>query len=88
MKFITTQTEQEVLEIFLFPRSIDHDAMLESITLVRKQTTGNWVRIYRTAVSAGFVDASFRCYGESETLSLKASEEDTLLLKKQLHQFS
>lgn len=42
-------------------------------------------RVFRTAVSAGFVDSNNKCHGHSETLQLKSRPtEDTALLKKQL----
>ena len=79
MKFITTKSETGKLEIFTFPREIDHDAFAEAIRRVRNQTRGEWRRISREPIRAGFVTGG-KCHGESETLKLKASDEDTALL--------
>jgi hypothetical protein len=79
MKYITTKSEEGKTEIFLFPRDINHDAMAEAIARVRNQTTGEWRRIRREPVSAGFVTGGV-CHGESETLRLKSCESDTALL--------
>ncbi len=82
MKYIKTESEEGVLEIFTFPNSIDHDAMVEAIARARNKTRGEWRRIARTPVSAGFVTAG-KCHGRSETLKLSAAEEDTDLLNQQ-----
>jgi hypothetical protein len=84
MKYIKTSGENAKLEIFVFPRSIHHDAMMQELDRIKNQTYGNWRRVRRLAVSAGFVDSKLNCFGESESLKLKSSPEDTELLKKQL----
>ena len=83
MKFITTRNEAGIEELFLFPRSIHHDAMAEVLEGIKDKTDGNWIREYRRPVAAGFVTASY-CYGSSETLGLSARPEDTNLLRKQV----
>ena len=83
MKFITTRDEQGVEEVFVFPKRIHHDAMAEAIARVKNQTYGNWVRVHRQPVAAGFVDESWKCHGMSETLGLSARSEDAELLAKQ-----
>jgi cold shock CspA family protein len=83
MKFITTQTKGGDEDVFVFPCHIDHDAMAEVLNHIKNQTHGNWMRIRRKPVSAGFVNEKFECHGFSETLGLKARDEDTVLLKKQ-----
>lgn len=83
MKFITTRNEAGTEELFLFPRSIHHDAMAEVLEGIKDKTDGNWIREYRHPVAAGFVTAGY-CYGSSETLGLSARPEDTDLLRKQV----
>jgi hypothetical protein len=86
MKYICTKDENDKLEIFTFPRSIDHDAMAEALEGFRNKTYGNWERIYRKPISAGFVDVNGNCYDRSESLGLDSrKKEDTLLLKNQLN---
>lgn len=85
MKYIkTSNLETGEQEIFLFNKNIDHDCMMESLSRIKNTTDVNWKRIRREPVSAGFVDSKFNCYGESVTLKLKSSQNDTPLLKKQL----
>ncbi len=72
------------LELFTFPRNVDHDVMAEALSSMKNQTQDPWERVFRMSVSAGFVDRKNNCYGESMTLGLKArEEEDTVLLAKQ-----
>lgn len=82
MKYIVTEranTDEE--EIFIFPRSIDHDAMAESLRGIKDKTWGNWVRIFRTPISAGFIDSDNKCFGMSETMNLESRlETDTALI--------
>lgn len=84
MKYITTKDEEGKEEIFVFPRSIHHDAMAEMLDRIKNQTHGNWHRVYREPISAGFVDSSYNCCGGSETLGLNSRPEDTDLLWMQL----
>lgn len=84
MKYITTLQVSGKLEIFTFPDSVNHDCMAESIGRMRNQTFGNWERISRKPLSAGFVNASGICLGESESLGLVSrGDEDTSLLRLQ-----
>lgn len=85
MKYICTanHSEGEKEEIFVFPKSIDHDCMAEALEGVRNQTHGNWERELRIPVSAGFVRPNGDCYGQSETLGLEARQQDSLLLHDQ-----
>ncbi len=70
-------------DIFIFPRTIDHDCMEEVISRIKNSTTGNWERVWRRPISAGFVSPTGNCYGESITLDLKSRpDEDTKLLNK------
>lgn len=86
MKYITTHDRNGKEELFTFPRSIDHDAMAEVLCHIKNQTHGNWERVFRMPVAAGFVGPDGKCYGRSETLKLAARPEDTALLKAQLVQ--
>jgi hypothetical protein len=79
MKYITTQTDEGKLEIFTFPDEIKHDAMAEALARIRNQTHGDWKRITRTPVSAGFVTAG-ECHGKSESLHLESQKRDSALL--------
>ena len=83
MKYITTVDEDGKEELFSFPRSINHDAMAEVLNYIKNQNGGDWKRVRRKPVAAGFVDASGKCHGKSETLGLKSRPEDTKLLFKQ-----
>ena len=76
MKYICTKNEKNEEEIFIFPSTIDHDAMAEVLSLIKDQTHGNWNRVHRKPVSAGFITVNGTCHGRSETLGL-ASRGDT-----------
>lgn len=82
MKFITTKDAEGREELFMFPSDIDHDAMAEVLGYIKNQTHGNWRRVFRKPVAAGFVSGG-KCHGKSETLGLSARPEDTALLAKQ-----
>jgi len=86
MKFITTRNPKTgKLELFTFPESVDHDCMAEILNRIKNYTTGDWIRVNREPISAGFVSANMVCYGHSHTLDLSARDiEDTELLKYQL----
>ena len=83
MKYIATKDEEGKEELFTFPKNINHDAMAEVLGHIKNQTGGNWSRVRRIPVSAGFVDANGKCSGKSESLKLKSRQEDTALLRKQ-----
>lgn len=83
LKYICTKDPDRMLEIFSFPMSVNHDTFAEAIRGIKNQMTGNWERIYRTPVSAGFISSKGVCFGKSITLELKSKEEDTTLLKAQ-----
>jgi hypothetical protein len=83
MKYIVTKDETGVEEIFVFSSRIHHDAMAEMLDCIKNQTHGNWQRIYREPISAGFIDSNGKCFGNSETLGLQSRPEDTLLYKEQ-----
>ncbi len=82
MKYITTKTEDGKTEIFTFPRSVPHSVMAEAIARLKNATHGEWKRITRTPVSAGFIEGGV-CHGESESLHLRSRpHEDTILLRE------
>jgi hypothetical protein len=69
-------------EIFVFPRSVDHDRMVEACEAIRFGGERNWNRKYHDGevVAAGFVDDGV-CHGRSETLDLSSrGKKDTKLL--------
>jgi len=84
VKFITMQDEDGKETIFVFPKHINHDAMAESLEGIRNQTYGNWERIFRKPVAAGFVSEAWDCFGTSQTLGLAARDKDTALLREQM----
>jgi hypothetical protein len=82
MKYIVTVDSSDVEEIFLFPKTVRHDCMAEAIRGVKNQLHGNWYRVKRTPISAGFI-VNGECTGSSETLNLKSRQQDTVLYKRQ-----
>jgi hypothetical protein len=79
MKYIVTKQENGIEEIFVFPREVHHDCIAEVICRIRNQSFGEWQRIYRDPVSAGFVEGG-KCVGMSESLNLRSRQQDTALL--------
>jgi len=84
MKYICTIDNTDMMEIFTFPETVNHDAMAEALSSIKNQTHGDWHRVMRTPISAGFVDTHNVCYGKSITLDLSSRKEDTELLAQQL----
>ena len=83
MKYIRTIDDKGNEEIFTFPDTVNHDCMMESLSGIKNSTWGNWERVYREPVSAGFVTDGF-CNGLSETLGLTSGgDRDTNLLNSQ-----
>jgi hypothetical protein len=81
MKYIVTEDDNDVREIFIFPKSVNHDVMAENISRMRDKTYGEWKRVTRTPISAGFIN-EFGVYGKSETLGLVSCKSDNELLKE------
>ena len=82
MKYIVTKTEDGEQEIFTFPNSVPHSIMAEAVARLRNTAHGDWQRITRTPISAGFVSGNV-CHGESESLKLRSRpHEDTALLRE------
>ena len=79
MKYIVTETEDKIREIFVFSRKINHDCMAESVSAIKNHSYSPWRRIRREVVSAGFIEGG-KCVGKSESLNLKSDPRDTELL--------
>jgi len=69
VKYIVTEREG-IEEMFVFPDTINHDCMAEVLNAIKNQRSGDWRRIRRTPISAGFISVDGECYGRSETLRL------------------
>jgi len=85
MKYVCTKDENGKEELWVFPKHIDHDRFAESLEALRTDDEhGQWQRMYRQPISAGFVDLLGHCFGRSETLDLDSrKQDDTALLHKQ-----
>lgn len=80
MKYIITRTDEGKEEIFIFSRDIHHDCFAEIVDAIRNQKHGNWRRINREPVSAGFIEGG-KCVGRSESLNLDSRPQDSDFLK-------
>lgn len=83
MKYIVVKLDS-VEQIFVFPREVDHDRMLEAIGAIKVGPEERWHRRYRLAslVSAGFVNAG-GCHGHSESLKVGSrGAADTAMLPR------
>ena len=80
MKYIVTKNEKGQEEIFIFSKEISHDCMAEAVMGIKNQSFGNWRRVRRKPISAGFIEGG-ECVGRSESLGLESREEDTKLLR-------
>ena len=69
MKYIVTSNDAGKQEIFIFPRAVHHDCMAEMLARIKNQSGGQWERVRRNPIAAGFTDGK-TCYGRSETLNL------------------
>lgn len=95
MKYIVTAIEDRTSEqygliqedIFIFPNSIEHSAFAEAVRGIKNQSHGNWHRIFRTPIAAGFIDEKGNCSGESISLKLSSRPKDNELLKIKLDQY-
>jgi len=83
MKYIVMKDEEGKEELFTFPCSVHHDAMAEVLGRIKNHTHGDWHRIFRQPIAAGFISAGGQCYGKSETLKLSSRPEDSTLLARQ-----
>lgn len=82
MKYIvTTNVETDEEEIFIFSEKIHHDCFAEFVGHYKTQRGGDWKRVKRQPISAGFTDG-VKCWGRSETLKLQCREgKDEALIK-------
>jgi hypothetical protein len=70
MKYIVTVDERTGKEeLFMFPKSINHDFFAEAVSRIKYGTEQNWERFRRSPIAAGFTDGT-KCTGRSETLNL------------------
>ena len=82
MKYIVTENKEGTEEIFIFPNTINHDCMAEVLCHIKDQSWGNWERVYRKPIAAGFTDGEL-CWGRSETLDLDSrNQTDADLIAK------
>jgi hypothetical protein len=80
LKYIVTLSEGSIEEIFVFPNAVNHDCMAESLMRIKNKTHGDWHRVHRTPIAAGFISQDGSCYGESLTLKLTSRNQvDTAL---------
>ena len=83
-KYVVVKTDEQGLQLFMFPKEIDHDRFAEVTSFIKHNVNGdprNWERIFREPVSAGFTDG-LTCWGRSETLDLSCiPEQDNALLR-------
>ena len=83
MKYIRAVDSNGFHEIFVFPKTVNHDDMAEALSGIKNTAFGGWERIAREPVSAGFVSESGECFGSSVSLGIKSDPTDTDLLLKQ-----
>jgi hypothetical protein len=73
MKYVVTQDEDGKEELFMFPKSVNHDVFANAVSRLKNQSHGNWKRIDRDVIAAGFISYDYgimSCHGRSETLNL------------------
>lgn len=79
MKYVVVDSFECGEQLFIFPKSVNHDQFAEVLSYIKEGTDRNWERIYRKVVSGGFTDGK-TCYGRSESLNVNSRPEDTKLL--------
>lgn len=82
MKYVVTRDENGNEELFMFPKSINHDRFAEVLGRIRMPNGPlGWERIEREPIAAGFTDGK-TCHGRSETLGLDSRGRlDEILIK-------
>ena len=80
MKYIVTVDPDGNEELFIFNDAILHSCFAEALEGIRDADYGNWQRVFRKPVSAGFIQNGF-CHGRSESLGLDSRPQDTDILK-------
>jgi len=85
MKYIVTETEEGLREMFTFPNTVEHKAFAEIVGKIKNTAGGGYFyRVQRTPISAGFIDANNSCHGKSYSLDLDSwGAVDTELLLTQ-----
>lgn len=82
-KYIVTENEDGIEEIFIFPKAIDHDAFHENSLLIDNSL---YPEQYRFVTGAGFIDFSingeYRLYGRSETLNKDSCANDRIVFER------
>lgn len=73
MKYVVTENEDGKEEIFIFPKTLNHDDFAETVSYIKRRDPNkhhsHWDRQYCKPVAAGFYDGK-NCTGRSETLNL------------------
>jgi len=86
MKYVCMTSAEYGEEIFTFPIKVPHDVFAEALTDVRSQSFGNWERIHRRPVSAGFISRNETCVGYSSSLRLDSrGDKDTEIYREQMN---
>ena len=82
MKYVVVDSKEAGEQMFIFPKSVNHDRVAEVLTHhIKHGDDLNWERIYRKPIAAGFTDGTI-FYGESETLKLKSrGDKDAALVR-------
>lgn len=82
-KYIVTENEDGIEEIFIFPKAIDHDAFYENALLIDNSLYPDQ---FRFVTGAGFIDihsdGSYRLYGRSETLNKDSCDNDRIVFER------
>lgn len=79
MKYVVVESALGI-QMVMFPKNIAHKQMAEVLSYIKEDSGRGWKRVHREPISAGFTDG-VRCYGESESLSIKSRPDaDTQLL--------
>lgn len=84
MKYVVVHSDEAGEQLFIFPKSINHDEFAEVLSYIKQGDSQNWKRIFRAPIAAGFTDG-VKCYGLSETLRLKSRPGDAELLNRGGH---
>lgn len=82
-KYIVTENEDGIEEIFIFPKAIDHDAFYENALLIDNSL---YPEQFRFVTGAGFIDfdsnGEYRLYGRSETLNKDSCDNDRIVFER------
>jgi hypothetical protein len=79
MKYIVVTNKDNEEEMFIFPKSVNHDCFAEVVDRIKNQSYGQWSRERRVVVSAGFTNG-LSCYGKSESLGVASRDIDTKIM--------